>query len=186
MFREVLGVIRQSNPARTVIIGPGDYNEIDYLEQLDLPENDRNIIVTVHYYSPIEFTHQGLRCLGREIPVGRPGAALSSSGKRLSTTSKRLRPGRSETAVLYSWASSAPTARPTWPPAPAGRIAYGKRRRNSAGVGPTGTSTRASPSTIFCKTLARADPRRADPSVRSNRMLAKAIESWRPSNGDSS
>ena len=37
---------------------------------VDLPENDRNIIVTVHYYSPIEFTHQGLRCLGRAIPVG--------------------------------------------------------------------------------------------------------------------
>ena len=56
---EALAIIRKTNPARTVIIGPGHWNGIGYLEQLELPKNDRNIIVTVHYYSPMEFTHQG-------------------------------------------------------------------------------------------------------------------------------
>jgi len=56
---EALVIIRQTNPSRTVIIGPGNYNSIGSLKDLRLPEDDRNIIVTVHYYSPMEFTHQG-------------------------------------------------------------------------------------------------------------------------------
>ena len=56
---EAFAIIRQSNPVRTVIIGPASWNNINYLEQLILPEDDRNIISTVHYYSPGEFTHQG-------------------------------------------------------------------------------------------------------------------------------
>ena len=28
-------------------------------KDLELPEDDRNIIVTIHYYMPIQFTHQG-------------------------------------------------------------------------------------------------------------------------------
>lgn len=58
-LRDALAVIRQTNPNRAVIIGPGRWNSIDLLEELDLPDDDRNIIVTVHYYNPFEFTHQG-------------------------------------------------------------------------------------------------------------------------------
>jgi endoglucanase len=56
---EAMGIIRQSNPYRTVIIGPGNWNGIESLPTLILPENDRNIIVTVHFYHPMRFTHQG-------------------------------------------------------------------------------------------------------------------------------
>ena len=56
---EALAIIRESNPTRTVVIGPGFWNQIPHLEELRLPENDRNIIVTIHYYSPGKFTHQG-------------------------------------------------------------------------------------------------------------------------------
>ena len=58
-FLEPLDIIRESNPTRKVIIGPAFWNGFDYLDQLVLPENDRNIIVTVHYYHPMPFTHQG-------------------------------------------------------------------------------------------------------------------------------
>lgn len=67
---EALAVIRGANPDRTVIIGPGNWNNIDYLDSLELPEEDRNIIVTVHYYRPMDFTHQGARWAGREDKVG--------------------------------------------------------------------------------------------------------------------
>ena len=56
---EALVIIRDSNPSRTVVIGPAFYNSIDHLAGLKLPEADRNLIVTVHYYKPMEFTHQG-------------------------------------------------------------------------------------------------------------------------------
>ncbi len=60
-FREALAVIRKSNPTRAVLIGPAHYNSVDALSLLQLPEDDRNLIVTVHYYKPMEFTHQGAR-----------------------------------------------------------------------------------------------------------------------------
>jgi endoglucanase len=56
---QVLGVIRESNPRRMVIVGPGNWNSLDHLNKLRLPEQDRRLIVTFHYYSPYHFTHQG-------------------------------------------------------------------------------------------------------------------------------
>lgn len=56
---EALAIIRATNSTRTVVIGPSFWNGIDHLDDLVLPENDRNIIVTVHYYEPMKFTHQG-------------------------------------------------------------------------------------------------------------------------------
>ena len=69
-FREALAIIRKTNPTRTVIIGPANYNSIGSLNDLDLPEDDRNIILTVHYYSPMDFTHQGAAWAGRKDKTG--------------------------------------------------------------------------------------------------------------------
>ena len=33
--------------------------EVDHLDSLELPEADRNLVVTFHYYAPFAFTHQG-------------------------------------------------------------------------------------------------------------------------------
>ena len=57
--REVLAIIRKTNPTRNVIIGPANWNSIGSLDKLELPQDDRHIIVTVHYYLPMSFTHQG-------------------------------------------------------------------------------------------------------------------------------
>lgn len=59
MHREAHKIIRASNPNRTLIVGTINGNQIQYLKDLELPENDRNIIIAIHYYSPIQFTHQG-------------------------------------------------------------------------------------------------------------------------------
>ncbi len=56
---EALKIIRETNPQRTLIIGPGNWNGIESLNTLKLPEDDQNIIVTVHFYHPMRFTHQG-------------------------------------------------------------------------------------------------------------------------------
>lgn len=53
-----LAVARERNPGRIVIIGPARMNDIGALPQLDLPADD-HLVVTVHYYAPITFTHQG-------------------------------------------------------------------------------------------------------------------------------
>jgi endoglucanase len=59
MHGEAYKIMRKSNPDRTLIIGTINGNQIKYLQVLTLPEEDRNIIVAVHYYMPIQFTHQG-------------------------------------------------------------------------------------------------------------------------------
>jgi endoglucanase len=56
---EAITVIRQSNPGRTLIVGTAEWGGFYSLPKLSLPEADRNIIVTLHYYNPFEFTHQG-------------------------------------------------------------------------------------------------------------------------------
>jgi endoglucanase len=67
---EPYAIIRQTNPDRTLIIGPAFWNGIDYIEDLELPEEDRNIIVTVHYYHPMAFTHQGAHWFEHRDRVG--------------------------------------------------------------------------------------------------------------------
>jgi len=54
-----LAVVRASNPRRIVVVGPVGWNGLGALSSLSLPENDRGLIVTFHYYEPFHFTHQG-------------------------------------------------------------------------------------------------------------------------------
>lgn len=59
LLREALAVVRKTNPHRWIVIGPADWNHVRALPTLKLPEEDRRIIVTFHYYEPFRFTHQG-------------------------------------------------------------------------------------------------------------------------------
>ena len=64
-----LGVVRKTNPARAVIIGPTSWNSAGDLRLLHVP-NDANLIVTVHNYAPFTFTHQGAEWVTPVLPVG--------------------------------------------------------------------------------------------------------------------
>ncbi|MFX1283001.1 MAG: glycoside hydrolase family 5 protein [Promethearchaeota archaeon] len=57
-LQEAIEIVRELNPQRTIIIGPTNWNNIYDLSMLSLPEDDHNILVTFHYYSPFHFTHQ--------------------------------------------------------------------------------------------------------------------------------
>lgn len=58
MVPDLLEVIRRSNPRRIVVVGAGHWNNIDSLVKFQVPEQDRRLIVTFHYYQPFQFTHQ--------------------------------------------------------------------------------------------------------------------------------
>lgn len=66
-YKEALAIIRKNNPERPVVIGPTQWNSIDKLDTLNLPGTDKNLIVTVHYYLPMRFTHQGASWAGKEL-----------------------------------------------------------------------------------------------------------------------
>lgn len=69
---DALAVVRRTNPTRTIVVGPVAWNGISELKSLELPEDDRNIVVTVHYYLPFAFTHQGAHWIDAKTrpPVG--------------------------------------------------------------------------------------------------------------------
>jgi endoglucanase len=55
----LLQAVRKTNPTRPVIVGPPFWNGIWALDKLKPPKDDKHLILTVHYYDPFEFTHQG-------------------------------------------------------------------------------------------------------------------------------
>ena len=56
---EILKTIRAVDAERVVVVAGLNSDDPQNMQMIDLPENDRNIILTVHYYKPFAFTHQG-------------------------------------------------------------------------------------------------------------------------------
>ncbi len=52
-------IIREKNPKRVIVAASADWNGAWTLKDLRLPSDDKNIIVAVHNYAPLKFTHQG-------------------------------------------------------------------------------------------------------------------------------
>jgi endoglucanase len=69
IYAEAIRLIRQSNPKRTLFVGPGKWNQISELHNLRLPDNDDNLIVTIHSYDPFQFTHQGATWAGPDTKI---------------------------------------------------------------------------------------------------------------------
>ena len=84
-LREALAIIRRTNPTRTVVIGPGQWNQVAQLDKLELPDADRNIIVTIHSYTPMEFTHQGAPWTNQRDKIGVPWEGTPKEKEALTT-----------------------------------------------------------------------------------------------------
>ncbi|AMV36037.1 glycoside hydrolase family 5 protein [Planctomyces sp. SH-PL62] len=81
IFAETVKVIRESNPDRLIVAGPGRWNSISELPAFRLPDDD-GILVTVHSYDPFFFTHQGASWTnrgddGRQKGIRFPGPPAS-------------------------------------------------------------------------------------------------------------
>lgn len=85
LFAQELGIVRQSNPNRIVVVGPTHWNSLADLPLLKLPA-DPNLLVTYHYYEPFHFTHQGATWVGPEIEKLH-GVAWGSAADRAALTS---------------------------------------------------------------------------------------------------
>lgn len=65
MIPQALQVIRKTNPRRVVVIGTANWGGLGGLSELKIPD-DPNLILTIHYYNPFHFTHQGASWSGEQ------------------------------------------------------------------------------------------------------------------------
>jgi endoglucanase len=81
---------RKIDDYHTIIIGTTNWGAIDGLIGLHLPQEEKNAIVTFHYYNPYLFTHQGAEWGGPEIgtlgvewpgPPSKPAVPAEEAGK---------------------------------------------------------------------------------------------------------
>jgi endoglucanase len=59
LVADTIPLVRESNPERWLMVGPTQWNQVHKLHLLQLPQDDRRLIVTIHYYEPMAVTHQG-------------------------------------------------------------------------------------------------------------------------------
>lgn len=69
LMPQVLAVVRQSNPTRTLIVSSTYWSHVRDIALLKMPPADRNLIMTFHTYDPMSFTHQGLSWMP-QFPAG--------------------------------------------------------------------------------------------------------------------
>lgn len=119
LLAQALDVVRESCPDHTVVVGPAS-NDAAALPALRLPDDDR-MLVTIHYYAPMQFTHQGARWLANAEQWVGTVWGRKATGMPCRATSRRRPPGPANPICRSSWASSAPTNAETFRRDSAGR-----------------------------------------------------------------
>jgi endoglucanase len=85
LLAETIAVVRVSNPTRVIVLGPVEWYSIGRLRELQLPPDDRRLIITFHYYSPFSFTHQGAEWLDNPPPVGTTWSGQSGQQRQVAS-----------------------------------------------------------------------------------------------------
>lgn len=66
-FADALKEIRKTNPTRGVLMGTANWGGLGSVSSLKIPA-DNNLILTIHYYDPFNFTHQGADWVNGSAP----------------------------------------------------------------------------------------------------------------------
>ncbi|MBP5376315.1 MAG: cellulase family glycosylhydrolase [Bacteroidaceae bacterium] len=59
LIAKVHKALREREPQRTLVIGSNMWQGYETMKYLKVPENDKNIILSFHYYNPMILTHYG-------------------------------------------------------------------------------------------------------------------------------
>lgn len=82
LLARVAALIRETEPERTIVIGSNRWQTPDNFPFLKIPENDPNILLSFHDYTPLVFTHYkaGWNKVGEYTgPVKYPGQIIEES-----------------------------------------------------------------------------------------------------------
>ena len=82
LVAKTVGVIRADEPARVIVIGSNRWQSVDTFDRLRIPENDRNLLLSFHFYEPFLLTHHqaGWTSIGKyKGPVHYPGRTVADA-----------------------------------------------------------------------------------------------------------
>ena len=77
LVAKVHKALREREPQRTLIVGSNRWQGYETMKYLKVPEGDKNIILSFHYYNPMLLTHYGAPW----TPVGQYKGKVSYPGK---------------------------------------------------------------------------------------------------------
>lgn len=82
LVNKCLNVVREHEPERTVVIGSNRWQSVHTFADLKIPENDKNIMLSFHFYIPFILTHYRTSWTyleDYEGPVKYPGLTVEDS-----------------------------------------------------------------------------------------------------------
>ena len=80
LIANAVKVIRENEPERTIVIGSNKWQQVGTFDELKVPENDKNIILSFHFYEPFMLTHFNAgwtNMKGYTGPVHYPGIIIT-------------------------------------------------------------------------------------------------------------
>lgn len=57
LVAQLIAIIRESEPERSIVVGSNMWQHADTFDELEVPANDKNIILSYHFYYPFLLTH---------------------------------------------------------------------------------------------------------------------------------
>jgi endoglucanase len=57
LIARATGVVRAKEPRRIIVIGSNRWQSVDTFDRLRVPENDKNLLLSFHFYEPFLLTH---------------------------------------------------------------------------------------------------------------------------------
>jgi endoglucanase len=79
LVAKLMSIIRPMEPTRKIVIGSNRWQSANTFDQLSIPENDKNIILSFHMYEPFLLTHHTASWTGIKDykgPVNYPGVIV--------------------------------------------------------------------------------------------------------------
>lgn len=90
----VYKMLRQKEPDRTIVLGSNRWNSVDTFDELEVPQNDKRLILTFHYYLPMLITHYQASWWNGGVytgPINYPGVPVTDKDlKALSPDVRKL------------------------------------------------------------------------------------------------
>ncbi|WP_203255884.1 glycoside hydrolase family 5 protein [Hyunsoonleella ulvae] len=80
LLAKAVAAIRELESERTIVIGSNRWQAVETFDALKVPENDKNILLSFHFYEPFLLSHYGAKWLSLRNyngPVSYPGTILT-------------------------------------------------------------------------------------------------------------